>query len=173
MDIVNAPATHPRAFRRSTPAARRRLGILLGALGGISVGMLGSAPATERLGGPVPAQVVRVIDGDTIQVRARIWLDQEVETRVRLDGVDAPELKARCARERALAVQARAFLDQRLAAPGAPVFLSDIRYGKYAGRVLARVRDARGADLAEALIAAGLARPYAGKRRASWCPDTG
>ncbi|MFQ5466725.1 MAG: thermonuclease family protein [Kiloniellaceae bacterium] len=160
-------------MRRSAPATCWRLGILLGVLGSFSVEILESAPAAERLGGPVPAQVVRVIDGDTIQVRARIWLDQEVETRVRLDGVDAPELKARCARERAMAVQARAFLDQRLAAPGAPVFLSDIRYGKYAGRVLARVRDASGADLAEALIAAGLARPYAGKRRASWCPDTG
>jgi endonuclease YncB( thermonuclease family) len=49
------------------------------------------------LAGPVMARVIRVYDGDTILVRARIWVDQEIEIRVRLAGVDTPEIKGQCA----------------------------------------------------------------------------
>ena len=109
-----------------------------------------------------------VIDGDTIQVRARIWLGQDVETRVRLDGADAPELNGGCESARRLARRARDFV--RALADGGRVILSHITYGKYAGRVLARVRVPGGEDFSDALIAAGLARPYGGGRRRSWCP---
>ena len=51
--------------------------------------------------------------------------------------------------------------------------LRDIRYGKYAGRVLARVEIAGGEDLGRGLMAAGLARPYAGRARTSWCEEAG
>ena len=125
------------------------------------------AGKSERLDGPVQARVVEVVDGDTLLVRARIWLGQEIETRVRLTGVDAPEMKARCSRERALAEQARDFIRDRVG--DAPVVLHDVRYGKYAGRVLARIENAGGMDLGRSLLAAGLARPYAGGRRGSWC----
>ena len=55
--------------------------------------------ATDGISGPVMAQVLRVIDGDTIAVRAQIWIGQSVETRVRIVGVDTPELRGRCALE--------------------------------------------------------------------------
>lgn len=119
--------------------------------------------------GPIPARVTGVIDGDTIVVRARIWLGQDVETRVRLAGADAPELNGGCEEERRLARRAREFV-QAMAA-GGRVVLSHITYGKYAGRVVARVRVPGGEDFSEALIAAGLARPYGGGRRRSWCPE--
>ena len=48
--------------------------------------------AKESLAGPVPATVERVIDGDTLVVRARIWHGQEIIVRVRLANVDTPEL---------------------------------------------------------------------------------
>ncbi len=35
---------------------------------------LSEAGAQDRLAGPVPAEVLSVIDGDTIEVRAVIWL---------------------------------------------------------------------------------------------------
>ena len=132
------------------------------------------AGAQDRLAGPVPAQVLSVIDGDTIEVRAVIWLGQVVSTRVRLAGIDAPELRGKCARERALAERARAYLLARLeGGKRAQVRLRDIRYGKYAGRVLARVETAGGEDLGRGLLAAGLARPYAGRARTSWCEEAG
>ena len=125
------------------------------------------AVAGERLAGPVPALVTAVIDGDTLEVRARIWLGQEVTTRVRLAGIDAPETRSDCAQERVLAGRAAALLKARLGQP--EVRLYDIVYGKYAGRILARVETVDGEDLGRALLAAGLARVYAGGRRAPWC----
>lgn len=126
----------------------------------------GEGRGKDVLAGPVPARVLRVIDGDTLTVRARIWLGQEVEVRVRIAAVDAPELKGGCARERALAREARALVEATIGA--GEVVLRDIRYGKFAGRVLARV-ESGGEDLAGLLRAAGLARAYGGGRRGSWC----
>jgi endonuclease YncB( thermonuclease family) len=87
--------------------------------------------AAEALAGPVAANVERVVDGDTIEVRAAIWLGQSLIIRVRIDGVDAPELEARCAEERKLALAARDFLLRRL--QGVPVKLTHVVYDKYAG----------------------------------------
>ena len=136
-------------------------------LAGLSGAFLAGGRAGERITGPIEARILDVVDGDTIVVKARIWLGQDVETRVRLVGVDAPELKGACERERALAVAARDFVRARVGA--AAVVLTDVRYGKYAGRVLARVRAPGGEDLSAALIAAGLGRAYGGRTRAPWC----
>lgn len=156
----------PRCIVRGWPLALLWLGLL-------GTGAAGSNPAAgETLAGPVPATVIEVIDGDTLSVRARIWLSQEVLTRVRLAGIDAPELRGACARERALAVRARNFLVGKLAlveGRRVEVRLLDIRYGKYARRVLARVETMAGEDLGRALLATGLARAYAGGARPSWC----
>ena len=124
-------------------------------------------PRDDVVSGPVPASVLGVIDGDTIAVRARIWLGQSVETRVRIAGVDAPELRGACQRERALAAAARDLVVGTI--EGAAVTLWDIRYDKFGGRVLARVVVAAGDDIAALLIAAGLGRAYDGGKRAPWC----
>ena len=134
---------------------------------GLVLGASISVSARERLPGPVQADVVRVRDGDTLEVKARIWLGQVIHTKVRLAGVDTPELRGRCDREQRMAEAARDFVKRKLS--DRRVTLRDIRYGKYAGRVLARVITARGEDLGKTLIAAGLARPYRGRRRGSWC----
>ncbi len=131
-----------------------------------------AAAAEDVLAGPVPAVVEEVVDGDTLRVRARIWLGQEVATYVRLAGVDAPEVRGACQRERQLARQAQDFVASRLATSpdGSPgVQLREVRYGKYARRIVARVETAAGLDLGAALIAAGLAQPYDGGRRPVWC----
>lgn len=125
------------------------------------------AGAREMLRGPVPAEVLEVIDGDTVRVRAHIWLGQAVETAVRLQGVNAPELRGDCDGERRLARAARDYLATLVA--GRNVQLRDIAQDKYGGRVVARMDDAEGRDLGEALIAAGYARPYDGGARGTWC----
>jgi len=186
----------PRARSRAAALARAairagRLAIWVLALGALVLGADPRTPgAAERLTGPLAAEVISVIDGDTLEVRVRIWLGQDLNTRVRLAGIDAPELRGKCAREKDLARRARAYLMARLgsgatrvegeaeaeagAGAGAGmVRLRDIHYGKYAGRVLARVETLGGADLGQGLIDAGLARPYAGRARASWCESAG
>lgn len=141
----------------------------------VVVWCLPAAAVRQEIPGPIPARVVEVIDGDTLLVEARIWLDQVVITRVRLAGVDAPEMRANCEPERAAARAARAYLGGQIAdgaggdPAGARVVLHQVRWGKFAGRVLARVTTSAGVDLAAALLAAGHARPYAGGRRRGWC----
>jgi len=143
-------------------------GALLLALGATGESTNGRLTATE-FDGPVAAEVERVVDGDTIDVRARIWLGQSLNIRVRIDGVDAPELKARCAEERKRALAARDYLVRRLG--NGEVRLTSVVYDKYGGRVRAAVSDDAG-DVGAALLAKGLARPYHGERRQPWCAAT-
>lgn len=125
--------------------------------------------AVERLVGPVEAEVVRVVDGDTLVARARIWLGQTVETHVRLAGIDAPELRGKCAAERERARAAREALAHLVG--GGPVTLSGIESDKFGGRVLARVSTADAQDVAAALVAGGHVRAYSGGRRTGWCGE--
>ncbi len=159
-----APRRSRQRGRWRAPAPRA---VLVCALVGALVLATPAGPAPETLPGPIPAQVVRVIDGDTLDVRARIWLGHEVSIRVRLAGIDAPELRGRCDGEKRLAERAKAHL--RALVGAGSVTLSEVHYGKFAGRVMARVSNAAGEDLSQALVAAGLARDYAGGRRQSWC----
>lgn len=125
-----------------------------------------SAVQAETLAGPYVAEPVRALDGDSFEARVRIWLDQDVTVIVRLRGIDAAELDAPCPSARAMAALAQWALAGRLRA--GPLTLSAISRDKYGGRVVATVKDAAGADLAAALQAAGLVRPYEG-RRPDWC----
>ena len=117
---------------------------------------------------------------EPLRVRARIWLGQDLAIYVRLAGVDAPETRGACARERELAQRAQDFVASHLALgrdPGGDpgrdkkpsVQLREVRYGKYARRVVARVETEAGLDLSAALLAAGLAQPYDGGPRPVWC----
>lgn len=114
-----------------------------------------------------PAQVIRVIDGDTFEVRVALWPGLDITTRVRLRGIDAPELRARCAAERVKAVAARDALASLLAQ--GRVGISRVGQDKYGGRVDADVSTSRTASVSEALFAGGYARRYGGGRRAGWC----
>jgi endonuclease YncB( thermonuclease family) len=119
------------------------------------------------LPGSHPAEVLRVIDGDTFEARVHVWPGMEITTRVRLRGIDAPELHARCAEERVKAIAAREALLQVLG-EGA-VGIARIGQDKYGGRVDADASTAATPDVGAALLARGVARRYDGGRRANWC----
>ncbi len=114
-----------------------------------------------------PARVLRVIDGDTFEARVRIWPGMDVTTRVRLRGIDAPELHARCAAERKGALAARDALARLLAQGG--VGVTDVGQDKYGGRVDASVSTGTTPNVSQAMLAGGFARAYHGGRRRSWC----
>ncbi len=124
------------------------------------------AARREMISGPVEARVVRVIDGDTFVAEAHVWPGQRITVSVRIRGVDAPEMRSRCAAEKAAARKARAVLD-RLLAEGS-VWISDISGGKYYGRVLADVTTEPGGDVASRLLDARLVAAYGGGRRVSF-----
>ena len=114
-----------------------------------------------------PTEVLRVIDGDTFAARVRVWPGLDVETKVRLRGIDAAELHARCTEEYAQAEAARAALQTILGEGG--VTISRVGVDKYGGRVDALAATRATADVSAAMLAGGWARPYQGGRRKSWC----
>ena len=111
--------------------------------------------------------VTRTIDGDTFEARVPLWPDLIVSTRVRLRGIDAPELNARCADEFRRAQAAAEALDALL--KEGDVVISNIGPDKYSGRVDADVATRKTPNVSAALLAGGYARAYNGGRRASWC----
>ncbi len=151
-------------FRTWSSLRGSATGLLLAAC---VVAASGSAGA-ERLHGPIEAEVLRIVDGDTVEVRARIWLGQTVTTLVRIDGIDAPERRARCPAEKTASDQVTALVAEMLPL-GAVVRLHGVQTGKYAGRVVADVEIADGRNLAQVLLDTHLVRPYDGRSRAAWC----
>lgn len=98
------------------------------------------------------ATVLRVIDGDTLDVTVDLGFRVHHQIRVRLAGINCPELKTPDGQ------RAKQFVENWLAA-NLPVTLQTQldkteKYGRYLGRVIT----ARG-DLAIDLLAMGLANP--------------
>jgi endonuclease YncB( thermonuclease family) len=137
------------------PAPKRRT--VAAAIGAF---LLLALPAAAQAPPPrlstVPALAV---DGDTLRVDGQL---------VRLVGLDAPELHARCAVELELAQAARDRL-RELVAGGVNLEYLNAR-DRY-GRLLAIARQPNGYNVADVLIGEGLARRYDGRTaRAGWCP---
>ena len=128
--------------------------------------LMSAVEAKQVLPGPFAFELVEVIDGDTFRARVDIWLGQSVTVKVRLKGVDTPEMNGKCAAEKKLARQAKAFAENWLRKNQAQ--LTNVHYGTYAGRVLATAQITNGTSLSAALLAQNLAKPYRG-RRAQWC----
>ncbi|MDB5648879.1 MAG: hypothetical protein JWL62_399, partial [Hyphomicrobiales bacterium] len=121
--------------------------------------------------GPLPADVLRTIDGDTFEARVRVWFGHEVRSSIRIRGLDAPERVAKCPAEARDAQEATEMLKDILAS--GPVTLTEVGPDKYFGRVVASVRvrlaDGIDTDVASLMLAAGVGRPYAGGHRGGWC----
>jgi endonuclease YncB( thermonuclease family) len=112
--------------------------------------------------------VLRVIDGDTFEARVRVWPGIDITTRVRLRGIDAPEIqRPRCDDERSKALAARDALQAILGQGG--VGISAVALDKYGGRVVADVSTRSTPDVSKALLGSNHARGYSGGRRESWC----
>ena len=112
------------------------------------------------------AEVVRVIDGDTLDVRVDLWPGLQAIYAVRVRGIDAPELRrAGCEEERIWAEQAKAQV-AKLYDVGSRIKLENVEYDAYSGRVDADVRrwrSDRWIYLADELVERGLA--------VAWTPD--
>lgn len=112
-------------------------------------------------------EVLRPIDGDTFEARVDLWPGLTTVTRVRLRGIDAPELNGACVEEHRLAAAAANALRRLLGEGGVIIF--NVGPDKYAGRVVADVATRRTANVSEALLVGGFARSYHGGRRTGWC----
>ena len=132
-----------------------------------SVVSLSVSAASQFYADVIVSDVTSIYDADTFKVNIKHWPDViGKHISIRVLGVDAPEIRGKCASEKAAARKAKQFTVQFLRA-GQVVELRSIKRGKYF-RLLAAVY-VDGNNLADALVKAKLARPYDGGRRLGWC----
>ena len=127
--------------------------------------LLSASPALAT-----PYEITRVIDGDTIEIAVDFLPDPlPPKLSIRVMGIDTPEKapRAQCDAEAALAKKASAFTKDAVA-NAKEIDVQILKWDKYGGRALADVfLDHQ--SLAQSLISAGLARPYKGEAKQSWC----
>lgn len=116
------------------------------------------------------AKVVKITDGDTVQVEAP-WVPAPIKQviSIRVFGVDTPEkgFRAQCPAEDAKGQAASAFTKD-LVTKAKKVQYTLYDWDKYGGRVLGDVV-LDGKSLRDQLIANGYARAYFGEAKQSWC----
>lgn len=106
------------------------------------------------------AQVLRVLDGDTFEALIHLGFGVVQLFRIRLEGVDTPELKGKT---KAAALRAKEALRNLI--EGKNVFLRESAKKDKYGRALARVETAEGQDLTEYLLKHRLGKKYDGGKK--------
>lgn len=104
------------------------------------------------------AKVVRVVDGDTIDVEIDLGFDIWHKTRLRLSGIDTPEVSTEFGKV------VRQYVKEAL--EGQLVTITTAKPDKY-GRYLAEVF-IKGNSLNQNLLKIGMALPYNGGKRETW-----
>lgn len=111
-----------------------------------------------------------VTDGDTIKTVVTLPCPL-CEVSIRINGIDTPESTKRlamCEKERLLGIEATEFL-RRLVAQHTLMVVTNAEWDKYGGRILGTVY-VNGINLGQAMIDAGLAKPYFGSGpKPNWC----
>ena len=106
-------------------------------------------------------------DGDTCYVIAPTLPEPLQKMSVRILGIDTPEMRSKCAEEKKLALQGREFANKMFRA-AEKIEFANLKWDKYGGRVLVDVY-LDGKLYKDEIINAGLARPYDGGTKESWC----
>lgn len=154
--MADPPARRPRRLRPVRWLLFLSIGLLLmfGSLGDAAMGLMK---------GTSHCKVVSVLDGDTVT----IWCGGAEFERARLTGFDTPEVfSPQCNAELWQGFRATVALKGALWAAGR-IGIFPGRRDRY-DRVLARLT-VDGLSVGNLLIERGLARPYSGGRRSSWC----
>lgn len=104
--------------------------------------------------------VTRVIDGDTVvaDVHAGFGIVL-VDRKVRILGVDTPELRSRIPKQKMAAYRAKDFTTEFVERPH--LYLQSGGKVDSFGRILGDVRDAKGVSLSQSLLDGGYGVPYA------------
>ena len=116
-------------------------------------------------------RLLDVIYGDSVELEVELGFHARLTVRVRLEGIDTPELKGKTHEERRMALSAKALVAQWCEARADRIILLTVRDGRDKfGRLLATLIDQdSGQTVQQALIDTGLARPYDGQtKRQPW-----
>lgn len=109
-------------------------------------------------------QLLKVVDGDTIDVEIDLGFDISITKRVRLAGIDTPESRTTDKYEKSLGLEVKALLKQRLADATSIVIKtekpdSSEKYGRVLGWLYL---DGAETSFNETMIASGYAWSYLG-----------
>jgi micrococcal nuclease len=102
--------------------------------------------------------LVKVVDGDTVDLDLDLGFSITLRQRVRLNGIDTPEIRSKDPAEKARGQESLAFVSQWFQQPG-PVLVGTTKEEKY-GRMLADCYREGAPSLCSELLERGLARPY-------------
>lgn len=113
-------------------------------------------------------KVIRVTDGDTfvIDTSEKSSILRELGLSVRILGIDTPEKKGKCQKEKDLATKATELTKKLI--ENKTIKLTDIKWDKYGGRINAKVF-INDLNVGDELIKRNLARAYYGEKKKSWC----
>jgi len=120
-----------------------------------------------NFGNATVKEITSIYDGDTFRANIKDY-PKIVGYRmpIRINGIDAPELKAKCIKEKKLARKAKQ-LTVSLLRGAKHIELKNIKRGKYF-RLIADVY-VDGKSLANELLKAGYAVRYNGGKKKEWC----
>ena len=109
-------------------------------------------------------------DGDTCNAKMLGVPDTLKKIKIRINGIDTPEIKGKCEREKKLALEAKVFIND-LIKNSTVIYLKNLKWGKYGGRVVADLYiDKR--DYREYLKGKNFyVEYYGGKKTEDWCED--
>ena len=110
------------------------------------------------------AEVIKITDGDTLDVIVDLGFSVFTKVKLRLDGINTPESRTRDLREKRLGLEAKRFTKEFLKSGECEVKTN--KKGKF-GRWLAEVF-VDDKSLNKELIKANLAREYHGEKRSKW-----
>ena len=130
-----------------------------------------AGPKTPE-GVPYQYEIIRVVDGDTVEFKADFLPDPlDKKLSLRVWGVDTPEksFRAKCDSEKKLGEDASKFT-KKLLAEAKKTEIVIYEWDKFGGRVLGDVLiDDK--SLTRLLIDNGYAREYYGDAKKSWCEN--
>ncbi len=119
--------------------------------------------------GPYSAEVIEVVNAETVKIKVEIWPGQSQVTDLHLDGVTTPGKNGSPECEIALSRQAATFTKDWLAHSDT-IEVSEIKNAALSGNVVGRI-SVKSAYLGDALIAADLGAVNYGGPNAAWCSD--
>ena len=108
-------------------------------------------------------------DGDTCYISISSLPRSLSKMSIRVLGIDTPEIRGKCDKEKELALKARVFANETFRAAKIIKF-SNLKWDKYGGRILSNVY-LDGHLYADMIINEGLARPYDGGKKEGWCDE--
>lgn len=118
-------------------------------------------------GNAIVEVITSIYDGDTFRANIKDWPPiVGLKMSVRIIGIDTPEIRSKCPKEKVLAYKAKQFTIDSLT-NAKVIELQNIKRGKYFRLLAVVIVD--GVNLGDALIEEGLAVVYDGGTKANWC----